>query len=124
MNKSFSLSNFLLKHAEFLAFVGLWLWIGIFQVQEKDAESWKSFLMVLVVLLPTQLPGLIFSWYKSTLLTNLTRNKFLAYWTSCFLICLPIVTDVCILLFPNYDSSLFIGAVLASVFLELILHRR
>ncbi|MBB2144397.1 hypothetical protein GM921_02785 [Pedobacter sp. LMG 31464] len=121
MNRSFSLSNFLLKHAEFLAFVGLWLWIGIFQVQEKDAESWKPFLMVLIVLLPTQLPGFIFSWYKSTLLTNFTRNQFLTYWTGCFLICLPILTDACVLLFPNYDSSLFVGATLASVSLELIL---
>ncbi|MFD0941707.1 sensor histidine kinase [Pedobacter boryungensis] len=121
MNKSFSLSNFLLKRAEFLAFVGLWLWIGIFQVQEKDAESWKPFLMVLLVLLPIQIPGFIFSWYKSTLLSNFTRRQFLTYWTSCFLVCLPIITDVCILLFPNYDPSLFIGAVLANVSLELVL---
>ena len=121
MNTSFSLSKFVLKYTDFLAFVGLWLWFGIFQVQEKGAVSWTTYLTTLLVLLPTQLTGLIFSWHKPNRLASFNKSRFLVYWVGSFLICLPLLTVGSIFLFSGYDSMLFIGAALASFLLEVVL---
>jgi len=121
MNTSFSLSKFVLKYTDFLAFVGLWLWFGIFQVQEKDAVSWTTYLTTLLVLLPTQLTGLVFSWHKPNRLANFNKSRFLLYWVGSFLVALPLLTVASIFLFSGYDSMLFIGAALCSFLLEVVL---
>ncbi|MES2419018.1 MAG: sensor histidine kinase [Bacteroidota bacterium] len=109
------------SYTEFLAFVGLWLWLGIFQAQEKDAVSWGTYITILGAILPTQLPGLIFSWNKSKWLIQLNQKHFLRYWFGCFLIGLPLLTLFSVLCWSAYDSTLFIGAALAGFFLELVL---
>lgn len=121
MNTSFSLTKLVLKYTDFLAFVGLWLWLGIFQVQEKGAVSWSTYLTTLAVLLPTQLTGLIFSWFKPNHLTNLNSSKYLVIWINAFLVCLPLITVASIFTLSSHDSSIFIGAALGSFLLELLL---
>lgn len=121
MNTSFNLSKFILKYTDFLAFVGLWLWLGIFQVQEKEAVSWATYLTTLGVFLPTQLTGLVFSWHKPDRLANFNSSRFLIFWVSSFLICLPLLTIASIFVFSGYDSGFFIGAGIGSFLLELLL---
>lgn len=121
MNTSFSLSKLILKYTEFLAFIGLWLWLGIFQVQEKTGVSWGSYLIYLAILLPSQISAMVFSWYKSQRPDTFNQSKYLLYWVSTFLIALPLLTLASTFLFSTYDSLIFIGAAFSSLFLELLL---
>lgn len=122
MNKPLNLSHFILKHTEFLAFVGLWLWLAIFQNQENHTGVWSNYFSTLLILLPTQLPGLVFAWFKNTLLIKATRKQFIGYWLVCFLMVLPLLTTVSILFTPVQNNEfLLASAAIASLALELLL---
>lgn len=122
MDNSVNISRFLLKYSRSLAFIGLWFWLAIFQMQDNKIGGWGIYLSTLLVLLPTQTPGLFFSWYRTQTKANLKKSSFKSYWAGTFLICLPALTACSILLTgKGYDQSFFIQAAIGSLQLELLL---
>lgn len=122
MNKLWNKLNNLLRHQDFLAFAGLWLWVGIFYTLAQKTYTWEQYLSILFVLAIIQLPVLVFAWYKDHFKATLSKKRYLGYWVLCFFVCLPILTVCCSLWEPmGYGSFLFAVALIWIYLLELLL---
>ncbi|QIP14956.1 histidine kinase [Spirosoma aureum] len=113
--------GFLTRHQDFWLFIGLLLWLGIFHTLENASAMWRDYFVALLVLIPVQLPTLVFAWKKERLSQILSSRRYLKYWLFCFGICLPASTILCILVQPNQYHDLIIVSSLCSYTLELLL---
>jgi sensor histidine kinase YesM len=121
MNKPTGISSFLFKRQEFLIFLGLFLWLGIFKLLEKEQHDWKIYLLHIIVLCIAQCPVLFFAWNRKSLLASQNRPQYITIWIACFLIALPLLTLLASFLnLPQYNPMFFITASGSSLLLELL----
>ena len=114
--------TFLFKYQEFILFVGLTLWLSIFQITDAKIPDWSSYLSCALILGINLSPSLIFAFNKPNFRLNLSKSHYLLYWIVCFLLVQPVFTAFCIGLAPvGYDFALFVTASVAAVALELVL---
>jgi sensor histidine kinase YesM len=121
MKKITSLANLILIRLDFLAFIGLWIWLTLFQFQEQKTAAWANFCYTLLLLLPIHLPGLVFSWFKHHFASELKGKENLIFWICCFILGIPLLTMGCILLLNPIDSFVFITCAIANFLLALVL---
>lgn len=69
-----------------LLFLGLLAWTAIgYSINPADGESrWYRYGIAFAILVLSQLPVLLFNWYKADLQQNLPVKKFRLYWWLCF----------------------------------------
>ena len=112
------------RYQDFGLFVGLLLWLGVFQVRGLDppASPWPAFGAALWRLAPVQLPGLLFAWYKARRHPAAPDRRYWRWWGVCFGVGLPLLTWVCVGLHAGTGAArlLIIGAG-SSLLLELLL---
>ncbi len=114
-------------------FVGLLLWLGIIQARylALPVSPWLAFGAALLRLAPVQLPGLLFAWRKAHLRQALPARQYWLWWGCCFGVALPLLTGICVGLYPGASGGgqVLVGAG-SSLLLELLLmanayyHRR
>lgn len=115
-------TGFLYRKLDFFLFVGLWLWLAIFQVAQLKQDFWKTYLSTLLVLVVVQLPAMAFAWYKPVLRKKLCLKQYLYLWLFCFVLLLPLLSWGWInVLSESVGPSLIFTAVLSSFALELLL---
>jgi hypothetical protein len=122
MKRNFNLTNFLLTRLDFLAFIGLWFWLAIFQFQNEKTVAWTDFLKTLLLFFPIQIPGLVFSWYKNHFITELPKKADVIFWICCFLVGIPLCAMACTLLFSQQiEPFTFATSAIANFLLALVL---
>ncbi len=108
------------RNIEFIAFIGLWCWLSVTHVHENEKGSWIYYGITLLVLLPTQMPGLVYYW-KSKNIDSKTWH-FWRKWAFFFLILLPFLTTMVVYWAPfNYNAWFFINAALSSFSLAVLI---
>lgn len=112
------------RYQDFELFVGLLLWLGVWQAQHLalPASPWLAFGAALLRLVPVQLPGLLFAWHKARLRQSLSARRYWLWWGGCFGVALPLLTGICVGLWPGAGGGrqLLVGAG-SSLLLELFL---
>ncbi|QNR85838.1 histidine kinase [Pedobacter riviphilus] len=110
------------KYQDFFINVGLLLWIAIFNTYNLTTNIWLSYASCILALVFCLLPVLIFSFLKTRLKNVLSRNRYVAYWCTCFFILLPLFTGIAFYLqIAKLDNAVFISTALAAVALEIML---
>jgi sensor histidine kinase YesM len=110
------------KYQDFFIFVGLLLWIAIFNTYSVTTNIWRTYASCILALGFCLLPVLIFSFLKTRLKNVLSRNRYVAHWCTCFFILLPLFTDIAFYLqISKLDNAVFISTALAAVALEIML---
>lgn len=110
------------KYQDFFIFVGLLLWIAIFNTYSLTTNIWFTYASCILALGFCLLPVLIFSFVKTRLKSVLSRNRYVAHWCTCFFILLPLFTDIAFYLqIAKLDNAVFISTALAAVALEIML---
>lgn len=114
--------NFSYKYQDFSLNIGLLLWIAIFNTYNLTSKIWLNYASCILALGFCLLPVLVFSFLKATLKNILTRNRYVAYWCTCFFILLPLFTDLAFYLqISKLSHTIFISTALAAISLEMIL---
>ncbi|QDW24228.1 hypothetical protein FFJ24_005090 [Pedobacter sp. KBS0701] len=110
------------KYQDFFIFLGLLLWIAIFNTYNLTSKIWLNYASCILALGFCLLPVLVFSFLKVRLKNILTRNRYIAQWCTCFFILLPLFTDVAFYLqIAKLDHTVFISTALAAITLEIML---
>jgi len=118
----FNTKNLNYKYQDFFLNIGLLLWIAIFNTYNLTSKIWINYANCILALGFCLLPVLVFSFLKATLRNGLNRNRYIAYWSTCFLILLPLFTDIAIYLqIAKLDHTVFISTALLATSLEMIL---
>ena len=114
--------NFSYKYQDFFIFVGLLLWLSIFNTYALATNLWFTYAICILSLGFCLLPVLIFSFIKFKLKHTLNKKRYAIYQGMCYFILLPIFTDIASYLkIGGLDSSVFISTALAAQALELML---
>lgn len=110
------------KYQDFFIFVGLLLWLSIFNTYALASNIWFTYATCLLSLGFCLLPVLIFSFIKFKLKHTLNKKRYAIYQGMCYLILLPVFTAIaCYLKIGELDSSVFISTALAAQALQLML---
>ncbi|MBB6239052.1 sensor histidine kinase YesM [Pedobacter sp. AK013] len=114
--------NFNYKYQDFFIFVGLLLWIAIFNTHNLSSKIWLGYASCILALVFCLLPVLVFSFLKTRLKNVLSKNQYITHWCTCFFILLPLFTDIASYLqIAKLDHAVFISTALAAVALEMML---
>jgi len=123
MTKSAGKLHFLIRHQEPYIFLGLWLWLAIFNVLGGKDYTWPTYFHAIAAVAVTQLPGLLFAYFRVRLKTTLSSRKYNGYWGLCFLICLPAITFGTALSVADNNDAMFLAVGgMSSFVLEIILN--
>lgn len=114
--------KFSYKYQDFFIFIGLLLWIAIFNTYSLTNNIWLSYVSCILALGFCLLPVFIFSFAKARLKNRLSKKHYAIYWGICFLIALPLFTLIAFYLqIAKLDDGVFTLTALAAVSLELML---
>ena len=123
MGKSAGKLHFLIKHQELYIFLGLWLWLAVFNVLGSNDHTWPAYLHAIAIVAITQLPGLLFAYFRVKLKAIFSSRKYTWYWILCFLICLPAITFGTALSVADNNDAMFLAVGgISSFVLEIILN--
>lgn len=110
------------KYQDFFIFVGLLLWIAIFNTYSLTTNIWRTYASCILALGFCLLPVLIFSFVKTRFKNTLSKKQYVVYWCICFLIALPLFTFIAFYLqIAKLDETVFILTALVALTLELML---
>jgi len=110
------------KYQDFLIYIGLLLWIAIFNTYRLPGKIWLSYAICILALSFCLLPLLIFSFVKPKLQNVLSKKQYTIYWCICYLLLLPLFTFISIYIkIGKLDDLVFISSAFAAIALELML---
>ncbi len=118
----FNTKNLNYKYQDFFLNIGLLLWISILNTYNLTGKIWLNYASCILALGFCLLPVLVFSFLKVSLKNILSRNRYIAYWSTCFFILLPLFTYIAFYLqIANLDHTIFISTAFSAIILEVML---
>jgi sensor histidine kinase YesM len=110
------------KYQDFFIFLGLLLWVAIFNTYSLSTNIWPTYTTCILAMGFCLLPVLIFSFVKPRLKSTLNKKQYAIYWCICYFALLPLFTFTAFKFnIGKFEDSVFISTALAAILLELML---